>query len=52
VNEALRRPEIQEHFKKLSAVAFGGPVDKTSKYMHEEIERWITVIRSANIELQ
>lgn len=52
VNEALRRPEVQDHFKKLSAVAFGGPVDKTSKYMHEEVERWAAVIRSANIELQ
>jgi tripartite-type tricarboxylate transporter receptor subunit TctC len=52
VNEALRRPEIQDHFKKLSAVAFGGTVDKTSKYMHEEVERWAAVIRSANIELQ
>jgi tripartite-type tricarboxylate transporter receptor subunit TctC len=52
VNEALRRPEVQDHFKKLSAVAFGGPVDKTSKYMHEEVERWAAVIKSARIELQ
>jgi tripartite-type tricarboxylate transporter receptor subunit TctC len=52
VNEALHRPEVQEHFKKLSAVAFGGPVDRTSKYMREEVGRWATVIRSANIQLQ
>lgn len=52
VNEALRRPEVQDHFKKLSAVALGGPVDKTSKYMHEEVERWAAVIKSAGIELQ
>jgi tripartite-type tricarboxylate transporter receptor subunit TctC len=51
VNEALRQPEVLDHFKKLSAVAFGGAVDKTSIYMHEEIARWATVIRSANIEL-
>lgn len=51
VNEALRRPELQDHFKKLSAIAFGGPVDKTSRYMREEVERWAAVIRSANIEL-
>lgn len=51
VNEALRRPEVQDQFKKLSAVAFGGPLDKTSKYMHQEVERWAAVIRSANIEL-
>ncbi|WKA28266.1 Bug family tripartite tricarboxylate transporter substrate binding protein [Bradyrhizobium roseum] len=52
VNEALRRPEVQDHFKKLSAVAFGGTVERTSKYMREEVDRWATVIRSANIKLQ
>ncbi len=51
VNEALRRPEVLDQFKKLSAVAFGGPVDRAKKYMREEVERWATVIRSANIEL-
>src|SRR3954447_6671094 len=52
VNEALRQPEVQEQFKKLSAGIFGGPVDKTSKYMREEVDRWAAVIKSANIELQ
>jgi hypothetical protein len=42
---------LQEQLKKLSAVTFGGPVDKTSKYMREEVDRWAAVIRSANIEL-
>ena len=51
VNEALRQPALQEQLKKLSAVTFGGPVDKTSKYMREEVDRWAAVIRSANIEL-
>ena len=52
VNEALRQPEVQEHLKKLSATIFGGSADKASKYMREEIDRWATVIKSANIELQ
>ena len=52
VNEALRQPEVQEQLKKLSAVTFGGSVDKASKYMREEIDRWAAVIKSANIELQ
>ena len=52
VNEALRQPEVQDHLKKLSAVIFGGPVDKSAKYMREEIDRWAVVIKSANIELQ
>jgi tripartite-type tricarboxylate transporter receptor subunit TctC len=51
VNEALRQPAVQERFKKLSAVTFGGPVEKASKYMREETDRWAAVIRSANIEL-
>jgi tripartite-type tricarboxylate transporter receptor subunit TctC len=52
VNEALRRPAVRDQLKKLSAGIFGGPVDKTSTYMREEIDRWAAVIKSANIELQ
>jgi tripartite-type tricarboxylate transporter receptor subunit TctC len=52
VNEALRQPEVRDHLKKLSAVIFGGPADKASKYMREETDRWAAVIKSANIELQ
>ena len=52
VNEALRHPEIQNHLVKLSAEPFGGSVDKTSKYMREEVDRWGAVIRAANVELQ
>ena len=52
VNEALRQPELQEQLKKLSAEIFGGSVEKTSKYMREEVDRWAAVIKSANIEPQ
>src|SRR3954447_3931565 len=52
VNEALRQPELQDHLKKLSAVVFGGPVEKTSKYLAEEVERWRAVIKAAHIEIQ
>src|SRR3954447_21103739 len=52
VNEALRQPELQEHLKKLSAEVFGGSVDKTSRYLAKEVERWRAVIRAANIEIQ
>src|SRR3954463_8584190 len=52
VNEVLRQPEVQDQLKKLSAGIFGGPVDKTSAYMREEVDRWAAVIKSANIELQ
>jgi len=52
VNEALRQPELQDHLKKLSAEVFGGSVEKTSRYMGEEVERWRAVIKAANIEIQ
>src|SRR6478752_730928 len=51
-NEALRQPEVQDSLKKLSAEIFGGSIEKTSKYMHEEVDRWGNVIRAADIKLQ
>jgi tripartite-type tricarboxylate transporter receptor subunit TctC len=52
VNEALRQPELQDHLKKLSAEIFGGSIEKTSKYMRDEVARWRAVIKAANIEVQ
>jgi tripartite-type tricarboxylate transporter receptor subunit TctC len=52
VNEALRQPELQDRLKKLSAEAFGGSVERTAKYMREEVERWGNVIKAADIKLQ
>lgn len=52
VNEALRQPEVQDLLRKLSAEVFGGSIEKASRYMHEEVDRWAAVIKSANIELQ
>jgi hypothetical protein len=37
--------------RKLSADIFGGSIEKTTKYMHEEVDRWAAVIKAANIEL-
>src|SRR5262245_49401199 len=51
-NEALRQPEVQDSLKKLSAEIFGGSVEKASKYMHEEVDRWGNVIKAADIKLQ
>src|SRR3954469_14312272 len=47
VNEALRQPELQGHLRKLSAEIFGGSVEKTSRYMQEEVDRWRAVIKAA-----
>jgi tripartite-type tricarboxylate transporter receptor subunit TctC len=52
VNEALRQPELQARLKALSAEVFGGSVEKTSKYLQEEVARWRAVIKAANIEIQ
>jgi tripartite-type tricarboxylate transporter receptor subunit TctC len=52
VNEALRQPEVQDHLQKLSADIFGGSVERTSKYMKEEVDRWGNVIKAADIKPQ
>jgi len=52
VNEALRQPELQDRLKKLSAQTFGGSVEKMTRYMRQEIERWGHVIKAADIKLQ
>ena len=52
VNEVLRRPEVRDNLKNLSAEIFGGSVERTSKYMREEVDRWGNVIKAANIKLQ
>jgi tripartite-type tricarboxylate transporter receptor subunit TctC len=52
VNEALGQAEVRDHLGKLSAAIFGGSIEKTSKYMQEEIDRWATVIKAAKIKMQ
>ena len=52
VNEALRQPALQDLLEKLSAEMFGGSIEKTSKYMRDEVDRWHAVIKAANIESQ
>jgi tripartite-type tricarboxylate transporter receptor subunit TctC len=52
VSEALSQPDQQDRLKKLTAVPFGGSVEKTRKYMQEEVERWGSVIKAANIKLE
>jgi len=52
VNEAMRQPEVQDQLKKLSAEIVGGTVERTSRYMREEVDRWGNVIKAADIKLQ
>jgi len=52
INEVLRRPEVQERLRKLSAEVVGGSRDATAKYLQEEVDRWNKVIKAANIRIQ
>jgi tripartite-type tricarboxylate transporter receptor subunit TctC len=52
VNEALRQPDLADRLRKLSAEAFGGSVEKTTTYLHDEVDRWGDVIKAADIKLQ
>ncbi|HEX5212607.1 MAG TPA: tripartite tricarboxylate transporter substrate binding protein [Pseudolabrys sp.] len=52
VNEALRDASVRERLTKLSAEIYGGSVDKAAEYMHEEVERWGSVIKAAHITMK
>jgi tripartite-type tricarboxylate transporter receptor subunit TctC len=52
VSDALRQPDLQDRLKNLSAEVFGGSADKAGQYLHEEVDRWANVIKTANIKLQ
>lgn len=52
VNEALRDASVRERLTKLSAEIYGGSVDKTAKYLREEVERWGSVIKAAHITMK
>jgi tripartite-type tricarboxylate transporter receptor subunit TctC len=52
VNEALRQPELQDRLKKLSAETFGGSAGRAAAYMRQEVDRWGSVIKAADIKLQ
>ncbi|HUL87934.1 MAG TPA: tripartite tricarboxylate transporter substrate binding protein [Pseudolabrys sp.] len=52
ISEALRDPEVQDRLKKLSADIVGGSIDTTAKFMHQEVDRWNEVIKTANVKMQ
>jgi len=43
---------VQGRLKNLTAEIFGGSVEQTAKYMHEEVSRWSDVIKAANIKIE
>jgi tripartite-type tricarboxylate transporter receptor subunit TctC len=52
IDAALRQPEIVARLKDLSAEPVGGTSAAAGKFMHEEVERWRSVIVAAGIKLE
>jgi tripartite-type tricarboxylate transporter receptor subunit TctC len=51
VNEALHDADIKARIADLSGETVGGTPEETTKYMREDVERWYSVIKSANVKL-
>jgi tripartite-type tricarboxylate transporter receptor subunit TctC len=49
INEVLKMPEVQEHFKKLNLEPGGGSPEDMAKLVKSDTDRWGAVIREANI---
>jgi len=51
INEALRDPTVRKRLGTMSAEIVGGSLDFTAKYFQNEVERWLKVIKAANVKL-
>jgi tripartite-type tricarboxylate transporter receptor subunit TctC len=49
INDVLKMPEVQEHFKKLNLQPVGGTTQDMAKIVKADTARWSEVIREANI---
>ncbi len=52
INEALKSPEVKEHFARLHLQAAGGTPQDMAKTVRDDTKRWGNVIKSANVTLQ
>ncbi|HVX92209.1 MAG TPA: tripartite tricarboxylate transporter substrate binding protein [Xanthobacteraceae bacterium] len=52
VNEALKSPELQDHFKKLSLTPAGGTPEDMAELIKADTKLWGDVVRAANIQTQ
>ncbi len=50
VKQALRSPELREHFKTLNLTPGGGSPADMAAFIKQETERWGAVIRAAGIK--
>jgi tripartite-type tricarboxylate transporter receptor subunit TctC len=52
VRDALKLPDVQKRFADLSAEPMGLTPAETVAFMHQEVERWASVIRAAHVKLE
>jgi tripartite-type tricarboxylate transporter receptor subunit TctC len=52
VRDALKLPDVQKRLADLSAEPMGLTPAETAAFMRQEVERWATVIRTANVKLE
>jgi tripartite-type tricarboxylate transporter receptor subunit TctC len=52
INEALRDPGVIKRMRGMSAEIVGGSLQATDKYMTDEVQRWLKVIKAANVKLR
>jgi tripartite-type tricarboxylate transporter receptor subunit TctC len=52
VNEALKQPDVREHYEKLSLLPGGGTPEEMGQFVQQETKRWAEVVRAAGIKQQ
>jgi tripartite-type tricarboxylate transporter receptor subunit TctC len=52
VNDALKAPDVREHYEKLSLLPGGGTPEEMARFVQQETKRWTEVIRAAGIKQQ
>jgi tripartite-type tricarboxylate transporter receptor subunit TctC len=52
VNEALKEPDVREHFATLNLLPGGGTPEEMGRFVQEETKRWTEVVRAAGIKEQ
>jgi len=50
VNALLRQPDVRESLEKQGLVPQGGPPERLTRLLQEDIARWLRVVRSAGIK--
>lgn len=50
VNEALKSPDVVEHFAHVNLIAAGGSAAEAAKFIKSETIRWGEVIKASGIE--